>query len=149
MNVLISLIDKAKKAMPDNASIYRVEGDIYKRLADWDKAEAAYRQSLAIAPDSADPYIALGGFYIDRGNVYFNKGQETYDEAEYQALMSQYETMCISALTELEKAFALMEEGTSFKKDIANTIKSICFVLRNKEAQYQEKFEQYNAYLNQ
>ena len=31
---LLSLIDKAKTAMPDNPSIFRVEGDIYKRLKD-------------------------------------------------------------------------------------------------------------------
>lgn len=146
---LLSLIEKAKKAMPDNASIYRVEGDIYKRLEEWDKAEAAYRKSIEIAPDAADPYIALGGYYIDRGNVYFNEGQETFEQAAYEALMEKYETMCISALTELEKAFSLMPEDAGFKKDIANTIKSICFVLRNKDAQYQQKFDEYNAYINQ
>ena len=38
---LLDLIAKAKQAMPDNASIYGVEGDIYKRLADYEKAEAS------------------------------------------------------------------------------------------------------------
>jgi len=145
---LLGLIEKAKKAMPDNASIFRVEGDIHKRLGDYENAERAYRESMAIAPDSADPHIALGGYFIDRGNEYFNKAQETFNEAEYQALMAQYDDMCIAALAELEIAFGLMPES-DFKKDIANTIKSICFVLRNKDAQYQEKYDQYIAYINQ
>ena len=112
-------------------------------------ASQGIRNTLNNAPDAADPYIALGGYYIDRGNVYFNEGQETFEQAAYEALMEKYETMCISALTELEKAFSLMPEDAGFKKDIANTIKSICFVLRNKDAQYQQKFDEYNAYINQ
>ncbi len=144
---LLSLIEQAKKAMPDNASIYRVEGDIFKRIGDFEKAEAAYRQSIAIAPEAPEAYISLGGFFIDRGNEFFNKGQETFDQKEYEALMEQYEQMLIVSLEPLEKAYALMPEG-DFKREIANTIKSVCFVLRNKEAKYQEMYDLYNGYAN-
>lgn len=140
---LLSLIEKAKQAMPDNASIYRVEGDIHKRIGDFEKAEAAYNAAIAMTPDSPDAYIALGGYYIDRGNEYFNKGQETFDQKEYDALMAQYDEMCIASLEPLEKAYSLMEEG-EFKKNIAATIKQVCFVLRNKDAKFMEKYEQYN-----
>ena len=121
---LLDLIAKAKQAMPDNASIYRVEGDIYKRLADYEKAEASYMAAIAMAPDSPDAYIALGGYYIDRGNEYFNKGQETFDQKEYDALMAQYDEMCIASLEPLEKAYSLMPES-DFKKNIAATIKQV------------------------
>lgn len=140
---LLSLIEKAKKAMPDNASILRVEGDIHKRLGDYEKAEAAYNSAINMTPDSPDAYIALGGYYIDRGNEYFNKGQETFDQKEYDALMVQYEDMCIASLEPLEKAYQLMPES-DFKKNIAATIKQVCFVLRNKDAKFMEKYEQYN-----
>ena len=140
---LLDLIAKAKQAMPDNASIYRVEGDIYKRLADYEKAEASYMAAIAMAPDSPDAYIALGGYYIDRGNEYFNKGQETFDQKEYDALMAQYDEMCIASLEPLEKAYSLMPES-DFKKNIAATIKQVCFVLRNKDAKFMEKYELYN-----
>lgn len=144
---LLSLIEQAKKAMPDNASIYRVEGDIHKRLGDFEKAEASYRASIAMTPTAPEAYISLGGFYIDRGNEYFNKGQETYDQKEYEALMEQYENMLITSLEPLEKAYSLMPES-DFKREIANTIKSVCFVLRNKEAKYQEMYDLYNGYAN-
>ena len=140
---LLDLIAKAKQAMPDNASIYRVEGDIYKRLADYEKAEASYMAAIAMAPDSPDAYIALGGYYIDRGNEYFNKGQETFDQKEYDALMAQYDEMCIASVEPLEKAYSLMPES-DFKKNIAATIKQVCFVLRNKDAKFMEKYEVYN-----
>lgn len=140
---LLDLIAKAKQAMPDNASIYRVEGDIYKRLADYEKAEASYNAAIAMTPDSPDAYIALGGYFIDRGNEYFNKGQETFDQKEYDALMVQYEDMCIASLEPLEKAYSLMPES-DFKKNIAATIKQVCFVLRNKDAKFMEKYEYYN-----
>ena len=144
---LLSLIEQAKKAMPDNASIYRVEGDIHKRLGDFEKAEASYRASIAMTPTAPEAYISLGGFFIDRGNEYFNKGQETYDQKEYEALMEQYENMLITSLEPLEKAYSLMPES-DFKREIANTIKSVCFVLRNKEAKYQEMYDLYNGYAN-
>ena len=144
---LLSLIEQAKKAMPDNASIYRVEGDIHKRLGDFEKAEASYRASIAMTPTAPEAYISLGGFFIDRGNEYFNKGQETYDQKEYEALMEQYENMLITSLEPLEKAYSLMPES-DFKREIANTIKSVCFVLRNKDAKYQEMYDLYNGYAN-
>ena len=144
---LLSLIEQAKKAMPDNASIYRVEGDIHKRIGDFEKAEAAYRQSIAMVPEAPEAYISLGGFYIDRGNEFFNKGQETFEQKEYEALMEQYDNMLIASLEPLEKAYSLMAEG-DFKREIANTIKSVCFVLRNKEAKYQEMYDLYNGYAN-
>ena len=140
---LLDLIAKAKQAMPDNASIYRVEGDIYKRLADYEKAEASYMAAIAMTPDSPDAYIALGGYFIDRGNEYFNKGQETFDQKEYDALMAKYDEMCIASLEPLEKAYELMPDG-DFKKNIAATIKQVCFVLRNKDAKFMEKYEYYN-----
>ncbi len=140
---LLDLIAKAKQAMPDNASIYRVEGDIYKRLADYENAEASYKTAIAMTPDSPDAYIALGGYFIDRGNEYFNKGQETFDQKEYDALMAQYEEMCIASLEPLEKAYSIMPDS-DFKKNIAATIKQVCFVLRNKDAKFMEKYEHYN-----
>ena len=140
---LLDLIAKAKQAMPDNASIYRVEGDIYKRLADYERAEASYKTAIAMTPDSPDAYIALGGYFIDRGNEYFNKGQETFDQKEYDALMAQYEEMCIASLEPLEKAYSIMPDS-DFKKNIAATIKQVCFVLRNKDAKFMEKSEHYN-----
>ena len=129
--------------MPDNASIFRVEGDIHKRLGDFDKAEASYLKSIEMTPDSPDAYISLGGFYIDRGNEIFNKGQETFDQKEYEDLMAQYEQMLITSLEPLEKAYTLMPDG-DFKREIANTMKSVCFVLRNKDAKFMEKYELYN-----
>jgi tetratricopeptide (TPR) repeat protein len=140
---LLGLIEKAKQAMPDNASILRVEGDIYKRLKDYEKAEASYHTAIAMAPDSPDAYIALGGYFIDLGNEYFNQGQETFDQKEYDALMAKYEEMCIASLEPLEKAHSIMPES-EFKKTIAATIKQVCFVLRNKSDKFMEKYELYN-----
>ena len=96
-----------------------------------------------MAPDSPDAYISLGGYFIDRGNEYFNKGQETFDQKEYDVLMAQYDEMCIASLEPLEKAYSLMPES-DFKKNIAATIKQVCFVLRNKDAKFMEKYELYN-----
>ena len=144
---LLSLIDKAKTAMPDNPSIFRVEGDIYKRLKDYEKAEASYYKSMEVDPNAPDAYIALGGYFIDRGNEYFNEGQETFDQKAYEALMAKYDEMCIASLDPLVKAYQLIQDE-NFKRDIANTIKSVCFVLRNKDPKYQAMFDEYNGYAN-
>ena len=71
------------------------------------------------------------------------RDDETFDQKAYEALMAKYDEMCIASLEPLEKAYELMPDG-DFKKNIAATIKQVCFVLRNKDAKFMEKYEYYN-----
>lgn len=146
---LLSLIDKAKNAMPDNASIYSVEGDVYKRLKNYEKAEASYRHGIEIAPDAPHPYLSLGGYFLDLGSEAFTKAQNTMDDNEYMALIKEYEAMYIKSLEPLEKAVSLLDDNSvPSKRDIINTLKSVYFNLRNLAPEYQAKYDSYNDYLN-
>lgn len=147
---LLSLINQAKATMPDNASIYSVEGDVYKRLKDWEKAEAAYREGIAIAPNAPHPYLSLGGYFLDLGSEFFTKAQDTMDDNEYMALMKEYEAMYIKSLEPLEKAVSLMSDDSvqPNKADIINTLKSVYFNLRNIAPEYMDKYNYYNDWLN-
>lgn len=145
---LLSLIDKAKKTMPDNASLYGVEGDVYKRIGNYEKAEASYRQGIEIAPEEPSVYLSLAGYFLDLGGAAFTKAQETMDDNEYLALIKEYENMYIKSLEPLEKAVSLMDDSLPRKRDIVDTLKSVYFNLRNISPEYMSKYEFYNAYLN-
>ena len=147
---LLALITKAKATMPNNASIYSVEGDVYKRLKDYEKAEVAYREGIAIAPNTPHPYLSLGGYFLDLGSEFFTKAQETMDDNEYMALMKEYEAMYIKSLEPLETAVSLMADDSvqPNKRDIVNTLKSVYFNLRNIAPEYMDKYNYYNDWLN-
>lgn len=138
---LLDLIDMAKKAMPDNVSVYRVEGTIHVRLGDMESAENAYKAAIELGPNDADAYLALGGFYIDRGSEYFNKAQETMDDAEWERLIGEYNKELVKSLEPLEKFMELVDENR--QKDIAPTLRQVYFQIRNLDPAYQEKFEYY------
>ena len=140
-NKLLDLIDKAKKAMPDNVSVYRVEGNIYVRLGDFENAEKAYKAAIELGPNDADAYLSLGGYYIDRGAEYFNKAQETMDDAEWERLIGEYNKELIKSLEPLEKFMEIADEAR--KQDVAPTLRQVYFQLRNLDPAYQEKFDYY------
>lgn len=140
-NKLLDLIEKAKKAMPDNFSVYRVEGNIYVRLGDYENAEKAYNKGIELGPDDPDGYLALGGYYIDRGAEYFNKAQETMDDKEWERLIGEYNNELIKSLVPLEKFMQIADEAR--QKDIAPTLRQVYFQLRNLDPAYMEKFEYY------
>ena len=140
-NKLLDLIDKAKKAMPDNVSVYRVEGNIYVRLGDFENAEKAYKAAIELGPNDADAYLALGGYYIDRGADYFTKAQETMDDREWERLIGLYNAELIKSLEPLEKFMEVADEAR--RMDVAPTLRQVYFQIRNLDDKYMQKFEEY------
>lgn len=138
---LLDLIAKAKQAMPDNVSVYRVEGNIYTRLGDFANAEKAYKEAITLGPNDPDAYLALGGFYIDRGAEYFNKAQETMDDREWERLIGEYNNELIKSLDPLEKFMQVADEAR--RKDVAPTLRQVYFQLRNLDEAYMKKYEEY------
>ena len=138
---LLDLIAKAKQAMPDNVSVYRVEGNIYTRLGDFANAEKAYKEAITLGPNDSDAYLALGGFYIDRGAEYFNKAQETMDDREWERLIGEYNKELIKSLEPLEKFMQVADEAR--RKDVAPTLRQVYFQLRNLDEAYMKKYEEY------
>ena len=147
-NKLISLLNKAKAELPDNPSLYYVEGDIYGRLKDYDNAVKAYRKAAEI-----DPNYEMG--HYGEGVMWFNRALEIQEEAaalpyseykKYDELQEELKVALKNAIEPFEKCFAITKND-AVKTNVADYLKRLYFVFRNESADYQAAYEKYNTYL--
>ncbi len=143
---IVELLDEAKKAMPDNPSLYYVEGNIYTGIKDYEKAIAAYDKGLAIN----DKYDMC---YYGKANVALKKGEDLVDEMnaldvrewkKYDELAAKLTEVYISALEPFEKCYEV-SQIPEVKAAAADYLKRLNFQLRNTDAKYQEAYEKWNA----
>ena len=143
---IVELLDEAKKAMPDNPSLYYVEGNIYTGIKDFEKALEAYDKGLAIN----DKYDMC---YYGKANVALKKGEAIVDEMnaldvrewkKYDELAAKLTEVYISALEPFEKAYEV-SEIPEVKAAAADYLKRLNFQLRNVDPKYQEAYEKWNG----
>lgn len=146
---LISLLDEAKRQMPDNASLYYVEGNILAQLEREDEAIAAYRKA-----SKTDPAYEMGHF--GEGVLHYNKALSIQTEAEalpfneykkYDELQAQLADQLKAAIAPFEQAFAI-SGNNDVKQVAADYLKRIYFIFRSESAENLANYEKYNAFLN-
>ena len=143
---IVELLDEAKKAMPDNPSLYYVEGNIYTGIKDYEKAIAAYDKGLEIN----DKYDMC---YYGKANVALKKGEDLVDQMnaldvrewkKYDELAAQLTEVYASAIEPFEKCYEV-SEIPEVKAAAADFLKRLNFQLRNTDPKYQEAYEKWNA----
>lgn len=143
---IVELLDEAKKAMPDNPSLYYVEGNIFTGIKDYDKAIAAYDKGLEV-----DPNYDMA--YYGKANVALKKGEDIVEQMnaldvkewkKYDELSAQLTEVYISALEPFEKAYEV-SQIPEVKAAAADYLKRINFQLRNVDPKYQAAYEKWNA----
>ena len=146
---LIDLLDLAKKQMPDNPSLYYVEGDIWSKLKNYDNAVAAYAKCAEVAPK-----YEMG--YYGEGVMWYNRALEIQEEAnalpyseykKYDALQEELSATLKKCLKPFETAFSVSENDT-VKQSAADYLKRIYFIFRNEAPENKANYEKYEAYLN-
>lgn len=142
---IVELLDEAKKAMPDNASLYLVEGNIYGGIKKFDKAMAAYDKALEIDPNY-DIVIYYKGYVnlqlADELLPEIDKAEAARKWTEADALEAQRLEYIKASLPYFEKAYEI-SSSDQIKSVSAQYLKSLYFQLRNKG--YQEQYEKWNA----
>ena len=141
---LFVLIDEAKKNEPNNASLYYVEGNIFKELKQNDKAVESYMKCAEINPEYEYGYIGAGILYYELAVDLSEKASNEFDDAKYNALVEQFETSLLNALEPFENAFN-MTKDESLKVSIAEYLKNIYYRFITKGAQYEEGYKKYDA----
>ncbi len=141
---LFILIDEAKKNEPNNASLYYVEGNIYKELKQNDKAIATYMKCAEINPDYEYGYIGAGVLYYEIAVDLSEKASNEFDDAKYNALVEQFEASLLNAIEPFEKAFSMTKDET-LKVSIAEYLKNIYYRFISKGPQYEEGYKKYDA----
>lgn len=146
---LIELLDLAKKQMPDNPSLYYVEGDIWAKLKDYDNAVKAYDKCAEV-----NPKYEMG--YYGQGVMWFNRALEIQEEAnalpyseykKYDALQEELSATLKKCLKPFETAFEV-SANDAVKQSAADYLKRIYFIFRNESAENKANYEKYEAYLS-
>jgi len=147
---IVNLLDEAKKAMPDNASLYYVEGNILAGIKDFDGALAAYEKALSIAPNYDFAYYGIG-------NIALKKGEDLVEEMnaldvrewkKYDAMQAQLVEIYISAIEPFEKCYEV-SQIPEVKAAAADYLKRLNFQLRNQDPKYQAAYEKWEAVVGQ
>ena len=140
---LFSLIDEAKKNEPNNASLYYVEGNIYKELKNVEKAVESYYKCAEINPEYEFGYIGAGILYYELAIELQEKASNEYDDKKYNELVGQLEQALKNALDPFEKAYAVSKDD-QLKVSVAEYLKNIYYRFSSKGAQYEEGYNKYN-----
>ena len=146
---IVELLDEAKKAMPDNPSLFYVEGNIYSGIKDYEKAEAAYEKALEINQN-------YDMAWYGKANVALKKAEDLIDEREaldvrewkkYDELTAQVVETYKTAIAPFEKCYEV-SEIPEVKAAAADFLKRLNFQLRNEDPKYQAAYEKWEKIVN-
>ena len=140
---LFVLIDEAKKNEPNNASLYYVEGNIYKELKQNDKAVEAYYKCSEINPEYEFGYIGAGILYYELAIELQDKASNELDDKKWMELNEQFEVALKSALDPFEKAFAVSKDN-DLKVNIAEYLKNIYYRFSSNGPEYEAGYKKYD-----
>lgn len=145
---LFDLIHTAQANEPNNASLYYVEGDVHKKLGNYDEAVKYFYKSTEIDPNYIYGVLNVGILYYDKAVDLQTKASEELDDAKYSALVDQLNEALESAIEPFEKSFE-MSKDKEIKNAIAEYLKNIFFRFRDKGDEYQASYDKYNNYLKE
>ncbi|MBQ2874134.1 MAG: tetratricopeptide repeat protein [Bacteroidales bacterium] len=140
---LFVLIDEAKKNEPNNASLYYVEGNIYKELKDYDKAVAAYMKCAEINPEYEFGYIGAGILYYELAVELQEKASNELDDKKWMELNEQFEQALKNALEPFEKAYAVSKDN-SLRVNVAEYLKNIYYRFSSNGPEYEAGYKKYD-----
>ena len=141
---LFELISLAKKNEPNNASLYYVEGNVYKELGRLEEAVAAYYQCAEINPEYEYGFIGAGVMFYEQAVKISEEASAEYDDAKYAVLVEKFEKMLMDALDPFEKAYSVTKDE-NLKVSIAEYLKNIYYRFYSKGAEYEEGYNKYDA----
>jgi tetratricopeptide (TPR) repeat protein len=140
---LFVLINEAKKNEPDNASLYYVEGNIYKELGNNDEAVKAYYKCAEINPNYEFGYIGAGILYYNLALEYQEKATNEFDNKKYEELVEQFNQALKNALEPFEKAYTISKDN-SLKVNVAEYLKNIYYRFSSDSDEYMAGYKKYD-----
>ena len=142
-DLLFSLIDEAKKNEPNNASLYYVEGNIYKELKNIEKAVESYYKCAEINPEYEFGYIGAGILYYELAIELQEKAGNELDDNKYNELVGQLEQALKAALDPFEKAYAVSKDD-QLKVSVAEYLKNIYYRFYSNGPEYEAGYKKYD-----
>ena len=140
---LFALINEAKKNEPENASLYYVEGNIYKELGNSEKAVESYLKCSEINPNYEFGYIGAGILYYNSAIEIQEKAANEFDDNKYEALVKEFEVALESAYEPFVKAYEVSKDD-AIKVNVAEYLKNICYRFQEKDAKYKDGYAKFD-----
>ena len=143
---IVELLDEAKAQMPDNPSLYYVEGNILMGIKEYDDALKAYKKASEIDPNYEWGYYGEGVLWYQKAVDAQNAANELPYNAykEYDQKMEELSQSLKNAIPAFEACYAKTADE-AVKMAAADNLKRIYFALRNDNPEYQAAYEKYNA----
>ena len=147
---IVELLDEAKKAMPDNPSLYYVEGNIYAGIKDFDAATAAYNKGLEIDPKYDMAYYGLAQVALKKGEAIVEEmnALDVREWKKYDELNAQLIEVYKGAIEPFEKCYEV-SSNPDVKAAAADFLKRLNFQLRNVDPKFQADYEKWNGIVGQ
>ena len=147
---IVELLDEAKKAMPDNPSLYYVEGNIYAGIKEYDKADAAYNKALEINPQYDMAFYGLGTTILKRGEDLVDEmnALDVREWKKYDQMKAQLDELYKSALVPFESCYNC-STLPDVKAAAADFLKRLNFQLRAAGDEYQAAYDKWSAVVNE
>jgi len=147
---IVELLDEAKKAMPDNPSLYYVEGNIYAGIKDFDSATAAYNKGLEIDPKYDMAYYGLAQVALKKGEAIVEEmnALDVREWKKYDELNAQLVEVYKGAIEPFEKCYEV-SSNPDVKAAAADFLKRLNFQLRNVDPKFQADYEKWNGIVGQ
>ena len=143
---LFELLHSAQQLDPKNASLYYVEGNVFKQLGDVENAAKMYAKSSEVDPNYVFGQLGLGILYYDKAIEIQTKASEELDDNKYFALVKELDETLAKAIDPFESAFNTAQDK-EIKSAIAEYLKNIYFRLRDKNPEYEALSKKYAAFL--
>ena len=143
---LFDLIHAAQNLNPTNASLFYVEGNVYKQLGDIENAAKYYSKSVEVDPNYTYGPLGLGALYYDKAIELQTKASEELDDNKYFALVKEMDETLEKAIAPFEQSFKMTDDA-ELKSAIAEYLKNIYFRLRDKNPEYEALSKKYEAFL--
>lgn len=147
---IVELLDEAKKAMPDNPSLYYVEGNIMAGVKDYEAAQTAYEKALVIDSKYDMAYYGLANIALKKGEdiVEQMNALDVRDYKKYDELSAQLTEVYIGALVPFEQCYNV-SSNPDVKAACADYLKRLNFQLRGVDPKYKADYEKWEAIIAQ
>jgi len=140
----LELLEDAKKADPENHSLFLAAGILHLNNEDYDQAIVELSRSIELDPEIYDSQYGLGASYINKASEMFIKANEIMDVNEYSAAIDEANTIYEKALPYMEKAIELSPDDVFSMRGL----QELYYRLKQKDPSLAPKYDAIKARLD-
>lgn len=140
---IFELLHQAQANEPENASLFYVEGDVYKQLGDIENAARLYDKSFEINPQYVFGVLSKGVLYYEEAVKIQDQANNEFDDTKYMELVKKMDETLLAAIAPFEKAYEVTDDP-EIKRGVAEYLKNIFFRFRDKGEEYMQQYQKYD-----